>query len=107
LEVSWGGKIWPIPIWGHRHVHPYLGGGAAIIYGAAELDLSGIIVKDSRHSRSKVTLFDSDLEAEARCPEFRFPFSRLEPVKIPHSIFDGPLHPIPESNRWSVHRAGD
>jgi len=34
-------------IWGHRHVHPYLGGGAAIVYGAAELDFSGAIVKDS------------------------------------------------------------
>ena len=118
-EVSWGEKSWPIQIatdffasykedsnegitaktsefgmgvrkiWGHRHVHPYLGAGAAIVYGAAELDFSGIIVKDSdistgawagggvfwrlgsrfnlglaaRYSRSKVTLFDSDLEA--------------------------------------------
>jgi hypothetical protein len=119
VEVSWGEKSWPIEIatdlfgsykedsdegitaktsefgmgvrkiWGHRHVHPYLGGGAAIVYGAAELDFSGIIVKDSdistgawvgggvfwrlgsrfnlglaaRYSRSKVTLFDSDMEA--------------------------------------------
>ena len=119
VEVSWGGKSWPIQIatdlfgsykedskegitaktsefgmgvrkiWGRRHVHPYLGGGAAVVYGAAEMDFSGIIVKDSdistgawagggifwrlgsrfnlglaaRYSRSKVTLFDSDLEA--------------------------------------------
>ena len=119
LEVSWGEKSWPIQIatdlfgsykedsfegitaktsefgmgvrkiWGQRHVHPYLGAGAAIVYGAAELDFSGIIVKDSdtstgawagggvfwrlgsrfnlglaaRYSRSKVTLFDTDMEA--------------------------------------------
>jgi len=105
--VSLGGKIWPIPIWGHRHVHPYLGGGAAIIYSAAELDLSGIIVKDSRYSRSKVTLFDSDLEAEARCPEFRFPLSSTGTGQNAARNFDGSLHPIPESNRWPVHRAGD
>ena len=119
VEVSWGGRNWPIQIatdlfgsykedseagitgktsefgvgirkiWGHGHVHPYLGGGAAFVYGAAELDFSGIIVKDSdtsigawagggvfwrlgsrfnlglaaRYSQAKVTLFDSDLEA--------------------------------------------
>jgi hypothetical protein len=80
VEVSWGEKSWPIQlatdlfgfykedsnegitaktsefgmgvrkIWGHRHVHPYLGGGAAIVYGAAELDFSAIIVKDSHIS---------------------------------------------------------
>jgi len=77
VEVSWGEKSWPTQlatdpfgsykedrnegitaktsefgvgvrnIWCHRHVHPYLGGGAAIVYGAAELDFSGAIVKDS------------------------------------------------------------
>jgi opacity protein-like surface antigen len=76
-------------IWGHGHVHPYLGGGAAFVYGGAELDFSGVTVKDSdtstgawagggvfwrlgshfnlglaaRYSRCKVTLFDTDLEA--------------------------------------------
>ena len=119
VEMSWGKKRWPIQIatdlfgsykedkdagitgktselgigirkiWGHRHVHPYLGGGAAFVYGGAELDFSGIMVKDSdtsagpwagggifwrlgsrfnlglaaRYSKAKVTLFDSDLEA--------------------------------------------
>jgi hypothetical protein len=119
VEVSWGEESWPIQIatdlfgsyredsnegitaktsefglgvrktWGHRRVHPYLGAGAAIVYGGAELDFSGIIVEDgdtsigawagggvfwrlgsrfnlglaARYSRSKVTLFDSDLEA--------------------------------------------
>ena len=119
VEVSWGKKGWPIQIatdlfgsykednnagitgktsefgigirkiWGHGHVHPYIGGGAAFIYGGAELDFSGIVVKDSdtspgawagggvfwrlgsrfnlglaaRYSKATVTLFDSDLEA--------------------------------------------
>jgi hypothetical protein len=119
VEASWGEKNWPIQIatdlfgsykddsaagitgktsefgigirkiWGHGHVHPYLGGGLAYAYGGAELDFSGIMVKDSdtsiggwagggvfwrlgsrfnlglaaRYSQAKVTLFDSDLEA--------------------------------------------
>ncbi len=119
VEMSWGKQRWPIQIatdlfgsykedkdvgitgktaefgigirkiWGHGHVHPYLGGGAAFVYGGAELDFSGIMVKDSdtsagawagggffwrlgsrfnlglaaRYSKAKVTLFDSDMEA--------------------------------------------
>jgi len=119
VEMSWGKKRWPIliatdlfgsykedknagitgktsefgvglrKIWGHRHVHPYFGGGAAFIYGGAELDFSGIMVKVSdtsvgawagggifwrlgsrfnlglaaRYSTAKITLFDTDMEA--------------------------------------------
>ena len=119
VELSWGKRSWPIQIatdilgsykedrdagikgktsefgigirkiWGNGHVHPYFGGGAGFVYGGAELNFSGIIVKDSdtsagawagggvfwrlgprfnlglaaRYSQAKVTLFDSDLEA--------------------------------------------
>jgi hypothetical protein len=118
MEMSWGEKNWPImiatdlfgsykedkeegitgktsefglgirKIWGHRLVHPYLGGGASLVYGGAELDFSGIIVTDTdtspgawadggvfwrlgsrfnfglaaRYSKATVTLFDSDME---------------------------------------------
>ncbi len=119
VQMSWGKKSWPIliatdlfgsykedkdegitgktaefglgirKIWGQGHVRPYLGAGAALVYGGAELDFSGIVVKETdtapgawadggifwrlgprfnlgfaaRYSKATVTLFGNDMEA--------------------------------------------
>jgi len=119
VQMSWGKSTWPIliatdlygsskedkdqgitgntaefalgirKIWGHGHVRPYLGGGAAFMYGGAKVDFSGTVVEDTdtspgawadggvfwrlgshfnlglaaRYSKATVTLFDTDMEA--------------------------------------------